>query len=64
MHQDDPNYLMRREAGANAETMNTNLAKEREYDRIYSQLREQFSIIDQNNDGGISMDEIVRFLNE
>ncbi len=50
--------------GVGVETMQKNLTKEREYDRIYEQLRQEFSRIDVNNDGTISVEEIVRFLNE
>ena len=51
-------------AGVGAETMSKNLSKEREYERIKNQLKSEFSKIDLNNDGTITMDEIIRFLNE
>jgi Ca2+-binding EF-hand superfamily protein len=51
-------------AGVGAETMSKNLSKEREYERIKNQLKEEFSRIDLNNDGTITFDEIIRFLNE
>ena len=51
-------------AGVGAETMSKNLSKEREYERIKNQLREEFSRIDLNQDGSITFDEIIRFLNE
>ena len=51
-------------AGVGAETMQKNLSKEREYERIKNQLKQEFSKIDLNNDGTITIDEIVRFLNE
>jgi hypothetical protein len=62
----DPNRLMLRETGAGvgAETMQKNLSKDREYEKIHAKLREEFSRIDINNDGTISIDEIIRFLNE
>lgn len=62
----DPNRLMLRETGAGvgAETMQKALSKDREYERILSQLRTEFSRIDINKDGTISIDEIIRFLNE
>jgi Ca2+-binding EF-hand superfamily protein len=50
--------------GVGAETMHKNLSKEREYERIMNQLRAEFSRIDINRDGSITLDEIVRFLNE
>jgi Ca2+-binding EF-hand superfamily protein len=50
--------------GAGAETMQKNLSKEREYEKIKTQLRSEFTRIDINRDGTITMDEIVRFLNE
>jgi len=44
--------------------MTKNLEKEREDERIKKQLRQEFSRIDINKDGSISLDEIVKFLNE
>jgi hypothetical protein len=42
---EDPNRLMLRETGAGvgAETMQKNLSKDREYERILTQLRNEFS---------------------
>jgi hypothetical protein len=62
----DPNKLMLKETGAGvgAETMSKNLAKDREYERSFLTLKEQFAKIDRNRDGSITIDEIVRFLNE
>jgi Ca2+-binding EF-hand superfamily protein len=51
-------------AGIGAETMQKNLSKDREYERIYQQLHNEFSRIDLNHDGTITRDEIIRFLNE
>ena len=51
-------------AGVGAETMQKNLAKDREYERIFNQLKDEFSRIDLNRDGTITIEEIVRFLNE
>lgn len=58
--------MMRKETGAGvgAETMSKNLSKEREYERIRNSLMGEFSKIDLNGDGSITMDEIVKFLNE
>jgi len=58
--------MMLRETGAGVagETMQKNLSKDREYERILQQLKEEFSRIDLNRDGTITLDEIVRFLNE
>jgi Ca2+-binding EF-hand superfamily protein len=57
---------MRKElgTGTGAETMAKNLVKDREYERIMNQLTQEFARIDLNRDGTITMDEIVRFLNE
>ena len=44
--------------------MSKNLSKEREYEQIKNQLRDEFAKIDLNRDGSITMDEIIRFLNE
>ena len=51
-------------AGVGAETMSKNLAKDREHERVFNQLKEEFSRIDLNHDGTITFDEIIRFLNE
>jgi Ca2+-binding EF-hand superfamily protein len=61
----DPNKLMLKETGAGVghETMAKNLVKDREYERILIQLREEFSKIDINRDGTITLDEIIKFLN-
>jgi Ca2+-binding EF-hand superfamily protein len=40
------------------------LSKEREYERIMDKLKSEFSRIDLNRDGSITIDEIIRFLNE
>jgi Ca2+-binding EF-hand superfamily protein len=63
---DDPNKQMLKETGAGVgvETMQKNLTKEREYDRIYEQLRDEFARIDINQDGTITLDEVVGFLNK
>lgn len=50
--------------GGGAETMGKNLAKDREYERILNQLSQEFSKIDLNRDGTITMEEIIKFLND
>ena len=42
--------------------MKTHLSKEREYEKIYTKLKEEFSEIDINRDGTITLREIVEFL--
>ncbi len=51
-------------AGVGPDTMQKNLSKDREYERIFNQLKGEFSQIDLNRDGSITLDEIIRFLNE
>ena len=51
-------------SGMGAETMQRNLNKEREYDKIKKQLRDEFQRIDVNRDGTITIGEIIKFLNE
>lgn len=51
-------------AGVGVETMDKNLNKDREYERIHNQLKSEFGRIDLNRDGSITIDEIIRFLNE
>lgn len=50
-------------AGVGQETMAKNLVKDREYERIFNQLKSEFTKIDINRDGTISIDEIIKFLN-
>lgn len=50
--------------GVGAETMQKNLVKDREYERIMEQLTAEFSKIDLNRDGTITLDEIIKFLND
>lgn len=58
--------MMLKEAGGGvtAEIMSKNLSKEREYDKIKESLEKEFEKLDYNRDGTITIDEIVRFLNE
>lgn len=51
-------------AGVGAETMSKNLSKDREYERVYQQLRAEFSRIDLNSDNTITIEEIIQFLNK
>ncbi len=50
--------------GVGIGTMQKNLSKDREYERMYNNLKEEFSKIDKNRDGTITLDEVDRFLNE
>lgn len=61
---EDPNRQMLREQLVAGDIMQKQLAKEREDERIMSQLRAEFARIDINHDGSITLDEIVRFLND
>ena len=54
--------MMLNEKGA--DTMHKQLNREREDERIMTQLRNEFQRIDLNHDGSISIEEIVRFLKE
>lgn len=45
------------------ETMKKNLFVEREDERIVQQLYQEFSKIDLNQDGSLSMEEVYRYLN-
>ena len=54
--------MMLNEKGA--DTMHKQLNREREDERIMTQLRNEFQRIDLNHDGSISIEEIMRFLKE
>ena len=47
-----------------AKSAKFNIQKDREYDRIKARLQEEFNVIDKNNDGRITLDEILDFLKE
>ena len=51
-------------AGVGAMTFQGNLTKERENEKIMQQLTIEFQKIDLNDDGSITVDEIIRFLND
>ena len=53
---------MSREIGAGADTMATNLTKQREYDKILEKLKKEFAEIDVNRDGTITYEEVMNFL--
>lgn len=38
------------------------IAKEREYEKVQQKLYDEFKKLDINNDGSITLDEIVEFL--
>ena len=63
---EDPMKQMLKETGAGVGTgtMQKNLTKDREYERILNQLKNEFSRIDLNQDGTITEEEIVKFLNQ
>jgi len=47
-----------------AKSAKFNIQKDREYDRIKARLQEEFAVIDKNNDGRITLEEIISFLQE
>ena len=51
-------------AGVGAMTFQGTLSKEREYEKVKQQLTLEFQKIDLNDGGSITIDEIIRFLNE
>ena len=46
-------------AGVGTSTMNRHLNKERDFEKIYLRLKEEFAEIDINQDGTITIAEIV-----
>jgi hypothetical protein len=54
----DPNSILMNDQSP-AKSAKFNIQKDREYDRIKARLQEEFSVIDQNNDGRITLDEII-----
>lgn len=59
----DPNSVLMGDQSP-AKSAKFNIQKDREYDRIKARLQEEFNVIDKNNDGRITLDEILDFLKE
>jgi hypothetical protein len=59
---DNPNFRMLQETNSNAVHSEFNLAKERDYEKVQQKLYEEFKQLDINNDGSITFEEIVEFL--
>ncbi len=59
---ENPNSMMVRETMSQAHHAEFNIAKEREYEKVQQRLYDEFSVLDVNRDGMISIDEIVGFL--
>jgi len=57
---ENPNELMYRES-TNIANQNQ-LSKERELEKIRQQLIQEFSVLDNNKDGYVTIDEILHFL--
>ena len=47
---------------SNAHHAEFNIAKEREYEKMQQRLYEEFSVLDKNGDGMVSLDEVLDFL--
>ena len=59
IEESNPNDMMMRD------TMNQPaylVEKERNQDKVYQQLMEEFSVLDSNKDGVVTVDEILGFL--
>lgn len=60
--EENPNSLMARETMSQAHHAEYNIAKEREYEKVRQRLYEEFSKLDLNHDGMITLEEIIQFL--
>ena len=54
--------MMLQEIGAGSGNAAYNIAKERDWEKIQARLYEEFKILDINNDGAITLDELIQFL--
>lgn len=60
--EDNPNSMMIRETMSQAHHAEFNIQKEREFEKIQQQLYQEFSVLDKNGDGMVTLEEVVHFL--
>ena len=58
----DPNLMMLQETTSQAQHSEFMIHKEREYEKMQQKLYEEFRRLDINQDGSITLDEIIQFL--
>lgn len=62
--EEDPNTMMQRETMSQAHHAEYHIQKEREYEKLHQRLLEEFSQLDLNQDGSVTIDEIIQFLHD
>jgi|LauGreDrversion4_2_1035121.scaffolds.fasta_scaffold209114_1 hypothetical protein len=60
--EEDPNAQLQRETMSQAHHAEFNIQKQREYERVHKMLFDEFSQLDLNQDGSVTIDEIIHFL--
>lgn len=60
--EENPNSMMIRETQSQAQHSEFNIARERELEKQHQRLYEEFKILDVNQDGCITVEEIEHFL--
>lgn len=59
---ENPNSMMIRETMSQANHAEFNIQRERELEKLQQQLLNEFSVLDINGDGMVTLDEVVHFL--
>jgi len=62
LQEENPNYMMLQETTSQAQHAEFMIQKEREYERVQQKLYEEFKQLDVNQDGSITLDEVIEFL--
>lgn len=62
--QNNPNQNVLKDRFSNITTIKDQIEKQREYDAGLEHLRKEFSILDRNQDGVVTLEELKQFLDE
>ena len=60
--EENPNSMMIRETQSQAQHAEFHLARERELEKQHQRLYDEFKLLDVNQDGCITLDEVLHFL--
>jgi Ca2+-binding EF-hand superfamily protein len=60
--EENPNLMMMQESHSQAQHSKNRIAKEQNYEKVQQKLYDEFKLLDLDDDGNISFDEIVAFI--